>query len=132
MNHGHILKRMKTRYITLQSHNSPKIFVAFVQILLNVNLSLNQTLLTFLFYLRQTWMTLLFWQSRVIFLKEFCYSYAWSCSFCEGRTYIFRSLIFIKLCRILLMFSTYFTSLSRIYFRLFLLPDNSSKNSILN
>ena len=62
VNHGHILKKMKTRYITLQSHNSPKIFVAFVQILLNVNLSLNQTLLTFLFYLRQTWMTLLFWQ----------------------------------------------------------------------
>ena len=71
-------------------------------------------------------------QSGVIFLKGFCYSYAWSCSFCEGRTYFYRSLIFIKLCRILLIFSTYFTSLSRVYFRLFLLPDNSSKNSILN
>ena len=30
---------------------------AFVQILLNVNLSLNQTLLIFLLYVRQTWMT---------------------------------------------------------------------------
>ena len=32
-------------------------FEAFVQILLNVNLSLNQTLLTFWLYVRQTWMT---------------------------------------------------------------------------
>ena len=34
-----------------------QMFVAFVQILLNVNFSLNQTLLTFLLYVRQTWMT---------------------------------------------------------------------------
>ena len=32
-----------------------RIFEAFVRILLIVNLSLNQTLLTFLFYVRQTW-----------------------------------------------------------------------------
>ena len=32
-------------------------FEAFVQILLIVTLSLNQTLLTFLLYVRQTWMT---------------------------------------------------------------------------
>ena len=32
-------------------------FEAFVQILLNVNLSLNQTLLTIWLYVRQTWMT---------------------------------------------------------------------------
>ena len=31
-------------------------FNAFVPILLNVNLFLNQALLTFLFYVRQTWM----------------------------------------------------------------------------
>ena len=44
-----------------ESHNSLKlsftIFEAFVQILLIANLSLNQTLLTFLLYVRQTWMT---------------------------------------------------------------------------
>ena len=42
-----------------ESNNSLKlsftIFEAFVRILLNVNLSLNQTLLTFLLYVRQTW-----------------------------------------------------------------------------
>ena len=40
-------------------------FEAFVRILLNVNLSLNQTLLTFWLYVRQTWMTQLI---LVIFL----------------------------------------------------------------
>ena len=34
-----------------------QIFVAFAWILLNVNLSLNETLLTYLLYTRQTWMT---------------------------------------------------------------------------
>ena len=34
-----------------------RIFEAFVRILLIENLSLNQTLLTFLLYMRQTWMT---------------------------------------------------------------------------
>ena len=36
---------------------SCQIFEAFVRILLIVNLSLNQTLLTFLLCVRQTWMT---------------------------------------------------------------------------
>ena len=44
-----------------ESHNSLKLsfmnMEAFVQILLIVNLSLNQTLLTFLLCVRQTWMT---------------------------------------------------------------------------
>ena len=44
-----------------ESHNSLKLsfmnMEAFVQILLIVNLSLNQTLLTFFLYVRQTWMT---------------------------------------------------------------------------
>ena len=45
-----------------ESHNSLKlltsqIFEAFVQALLIVSLSLNQTLLTFFLYVRQTWMT---------------------------------------------------------------------------
>ena len=34
-----------------------QIFVAFAWILVNVNLSLSETLLTYLFYTRQTWMT---------------------------------------------------------------------------
>ena len=44
-----------------ESHNSLKlsfqIFETFLQILLIVNLSLNQTILTFLLCTRQTWMT---------------------------------------------------------------------------
>ena len=44
-----------------ESHNSLKlsftIFEAFVQILLIANLSLNQTLLSFLLCVRQTWTT---------------------------------------------------------------------------
>ena len=44
-----------------KSHNSLKLnftkFEVFIQVLLNVNLSLNQTLLTFLLYMKQTWMT---------------------------------------------------------------------------
>ena len=44
-----------------ESHNplkiSFKVFKAFIQILLIANLSLNQSLLTFLLYVRQTWMT---------------------------------------------------------------------------
>ena len=46
-----------------EQHNSLKLslqkFEVFVAILLNVNLSLNQTLLTFVLCVRQTWMTLL-------------------------------------------------------------------------
>ena len=34
-----------------------QIFEAFLQILPNVNLSLNKTLLTFWLYVRETWMT---------------------------------------------------------------------------
>ena len=45
-------------------------------------------------------------------LKEFCYSYAWSCSLCEGRTSFCTGLIFRKLWRFLHMCSTGFTSLS--------------------
>ena len=42
-----------TTLYNLVSH----IFEAFIPILLNMNLSLNQTLLTFLLYVRQTWIT---------------------------------------------------------------------------
>ena len=52
-----------------ESHNSLKFvlktFLAFIRILLNVNLSLNQTLLTFRLYVRQTWMITL-----IIFLQS--------------------------------------------------------------
>ena len=44
--------------------------------------------------------------------KGFYYSYAWSCSLCEGRSSFCPGLISRKLCRFLLMFSTCFTSLS--------------------
>ena len=43
--------------------------------------------------------------------KILYYSYAWSCSLCEGRTSFCTGLISRKLCRFLLMFSTGFTSL---------------------
>ena len=67
--------------ITL-NHNSPRlslsIFKVFVQILLNVNLSLNRTLLTFLLYVRHGWLNW-FWQflsERLssFNVKGFCYS----------------------------------------------------------
>ena len=37
--------------------------------------------------------------------KGFCYSYAWSCSLCEGRTSFWIGLISRKLFRLLIMFS---------------------------
>ena len=62
-----------------------RIFETFVRILLNVNLSLNQTLLTFLLCVRQNWMTQLILAVSLrkgvfLNLKGFYYSYTWSCS----------------------------------------------------
>ena len=62
-----------------------RIFETFVRILLNVNLSLNQTLLTFLLCVRQTWMTQLILAVSLrkgvfLNLKGFYYSYTWSYS----------------------------------------------------
>ena len=45
--------------------------------------------------------------------KKFCYSYAWSCTLCEGRISFCTGRIFRKLCGFLLMFSTGFTSKAR-------------------
>ena len=45
-------------------------------------------------------------------LKRFYYSYAWSRSFCEGKTSFCMGLISRKLRRLLLMFLTGFTSFS--------------------
>ena len=103
-----------------ESRNSLKllqIFVAFVRILLNVNLSLNQTLLTFLLYGdKLEWLN---WFSQ--FLCErlssfnqngFYYSYTWPCSLYEARTSFCTRLISRKFCGFLLMFLTSFTSLS--------------------
>ena len=59
-----------------------QIFEAFIQILLNVKLSLNQTLLlTFWLYVRQTWVIQLIlaislWQVIFLYPKGFKYSYA--------------------------------------------------------
>ena len=78
--------------------------MAFVGILLNVNLSFNQTPLTFWLYLRQTWMTQLIlavflW--RVIFLSLIClfWQFMWrrTClclcgSLCEGGLHFARDL----------------------------------------
>ena len=66
-------------------------FEAFIQILLIVTLSLNQTLLTFLLYVDKPGWPKWFWQflcECLCFLnpKGFYYSYVWSCSLCEGRT----------------------------------------------
>ena len=96
------------------------IFEAFVQILLLVNLSLNQTLLTFLLCVRPGWLNW-FWQFLSERLssfnsKRFWYSYAWSRSLCERRTSFCTGLISRKLCRFLFMFSTGFTSLSVLLF----------------
>ena len=76
---------------------------------------MNQTLLTFLLYVKQAGWLNWFWQ----FLcegkfnpKGSYYSYAWSCSLCEGRTSFCTELISRKLSRFLLVFTTGFTSLS--------------------
>ena len=45
-------------------------------------------------------------------MSESYYSYAWSCSLCEGRTSFWKGLISTKLCKFLLMFSIGITSLS--------------------
>ena len=51
--------------------------------------------------------------------KAFCYSYAWSCSLCEGRTSFCTVLISTKLYEIFFVFSTGFTSFSVLFlFRL--------------
>ena len=79
---------------------------AFIPILLNVNLSLNQTLLTFLLYVRQTWMTQLIlaislWGLSSFNTKRFYYSHAWSCSLCKRRTSFCTGLISRKQLQIL-------------------------------
>ena len=50
------INQITLNYLTLSSL-ALQLFEAFVQILLIVNLSMNQTLLTFLLYVRPTWMT---------------------------------------------------------------------------
>ena len=59
---------------------------------------------------RQTWMTQFILVISLFNQKEFYYSYAWSCSLCEGRTSFCMGLICRKLCRFFLMFLTGFTS----------------------
>ena len=53
INHLSLLLLVKWKMLNL----ALQIFKVFVQILLNVNLSLDQSLLIFLLYVRQTWMT---------------------------------------------------------------------------
>ena len=87
----------------------------FVRILLNVNLSFNQTLLTSVLYVRQLGWLNWFCQFLCEVLssfnpKRFCYSYVRSCSLCEGKASLCRWLVSRKLCGFF-MFSTGFTSL---------------------
>ena len=56
--------------------------------------------------------------------KWFYYSYAWSCSLCEGRTLFCTGFISRKFCRFLLMFLSGFTSLS-VFFFLYWSPSSS-------
>ena len=96
------------------SHNSLKLsFVAFVQILLNTNLSLNQTLLTFCLWDKLRWLNW-FWQFLCNRLSSYSlkgFYYSWSCSFCEGRMSFCTGLISRKLYAFLPMFLTGFTTL---------------------
>ena len=76
-----------------ESHNSLKLSFSnicevFVRILSDLNLSLNQTLLTFMLCVRQTWMAQVivvtsWWGLSCGNLKKLRCSYAWSCSLCE-------------------------------------------------
>ena len=65
-----------------------------------------QTLLTFVLYVRQTRLTQLilaiFSEGLSSFnTKVFCYSYAWSCSLCEGGTSFCMGCISSKFCGLL-------------------------------
>ena len=105
-----------------ESHNPLKlsfpILTVFLWILLNVSLSLNQTLLTFWHSMGeklgwQNW----FWQFlcgafSFFHLNRFCYSYPWSCSLCEVRNSFYMELTSIKVCVFLFMFSTGITLFS--------------------
>ena len=103
-----------------QPHNSLKLSFTNIWgldlIFLDLNLSLNQTLLTFLLYMRQTWITqvilvISLWEFIFLYAKRFNYSYAWSRSLCETRASFYMGLISRKLSGFLLMFSTGFTLL---------------------
>ena len=95
------------------------IFEVFIWSLLDMNLSLNQILPTFLLYVRQTWLTQLSLAISpwgVIFLLSerilFCYSCAYTCSLYEGRTSPCTGLISRKRSEFLFMFLIAFTSFS--------------------
>ena len=87
-------------------------FEIFVWIFLNVNLFLNQTLLTFLLYTGKAWMTHLIlaiplW--RIIFLKFKRILLLKCMVLCEGRTSFCSGLISSKIWIFLLILSTGFT-----------------------
>ena len=95
---------------------------------MTANLSLNQTLLTFLLWDKPEWLNW-FWQFLCDRLssfnpKGFQYSYAWSHSLCEGRTSFWMGVISRKLCRFLLMFSTGFTLFSVLLFSFYQSPSS--------
>ena len=81
-----------------------RIFKVFVWVFLTVNLSLNQTLLTFFLCVRQTWMTQLIlsislWGLSSFNSNRFCYSFTRSSSLSEGRASFCTEFICRKLYR---------------------------------
>ena len=100
--------------IALSINLALPIFEVFVHIFLNMNLSLNQTLLTFLLYVRQTLITQLIlaisvWDYLPLIRKDsvtLIYSFA---IYVIGRNSFSTGVICRKLCSFSLMFSTDFT-----------------------
>ena len=118
-NYGHINKKMSTRQFWI---SQLWIFVAFVRFFLIADLSWKN--LSLLLIVKLSWHSCSmwddpgwlnwFWQFLCEVLssfdpKGFYYSYVWFCNSCHGRTSFCTGLIFKKLCRFLLMFSTGFT-----------------------
>ena len=107
MDYDHIYQK-DVHEITLN-----RVKLSLFPILSILNLSLNETLLTTCsIWDKPGWLNW-FWQFLCESLssfnpKRFYYSYAWSLSLCEGRTFFCMGLISTKLCRFLLMFSIRF------------------------
>ena len=104
-----------------ESRNSLKLsfmkFEAFVQILLIVNLSLNQTLLIFLLCVRITWMiqlilTISLWEVIFLSSEKILVLICMVLQFMWKKDFLLHGLISVKLSKFLLMFSTGFTSIS--------------------
>ena len=100
---GHIIKRTKARQLWIILSNLVLlIFEVSIRILLNVNLSLSQTLLTFLLYLRQ--------RGYLPLIRKNCFTHMDGLVVYVKKGLSFARNISRKLCGIFLIFSTNFTS----------------------